>query len=67
MVIPIGITENQAGMLGLYYAASRGLAVIVMEPLLGGRLANPPGPIAELFRQHGKQRRIFMDIANYTQ
>jgi predicted aldo/keto reductase-like oxidoreductase len=41
--------ENQAGTEGVRYAASKGLAVVVMEGLLGGRLVDPPAQVEELF------------------
>ena len=48
--------ENQAGTRGLKLAAARGLAVVIMEPLLGGRLANPPSPIRDVIEQASVKR-----------
>ena len=41
----------QAGTRGLQYASSRGLAVVVMEPLMGGNLVNPPLQVQSLRNQ----------------
>jgi predicted aldo/keto reductase-like oxidoreductase len=48
---------HQAGTRGLEYAAEKGLAVVVMEPIRGGRLSiNPPAPILELWGTASRQR-----------
>ncbi len=50
--------ERQAGTEGLKYAASKGLGVIVMQPLRGGTLglATPPPAIADIWKEAGSAR-----------
>lgn len=49
-------TENQAGTKGLKLAAEKGLAVVIMEPLSGGRLANPPQDIQAVIDNYPTRR-----------
>jgi predicted aldo/keto reductase-like oxidoreductase len=41
--------NEQAGTAGLKYAAQRGMAMVVMEPLLGGKLVRPPEAVQALW------------------
>jgi predicted aldo/keto reductase-like oxidoreductase len=48
--------EYQAGRRGVEYAAGKGLAVVVMEPIRGGQLAKPRGPVAEVWESAPRKR-----------
>ena len=48
--------DHQAGTQGLEYAAAKGLAVVIMEPLLGGKLVAPPPAIQSIWDAAPTQR-----------
>ena len=49
-------TGLQAGTEGLAYTHSKGIAVVIMEPVKGGRLANPPAEALDIMRAAGIER-----------
>jgi predicted aldo/keto reductase-like oxidoreductase len=48
--------DYQAGRRGVEYAAGKGLPIVVMEPIRGGQLARPRGPVAEVWENAPRKR-----------
>ncbi|UCB44015.1 MAG: aldo/keto reductase [Dehalococcoidales bacterium] len=48
--------ETQAGRKGVEYAANKGLAVVVMEPLRGGKLGQQPEPVLKVWESASQKR-----------
>ena len=46
----------QATVEGMKYAASKGLAIVVMEPLRGGGLANAPASVQKIYDEYPEKR-----------
>jgi uncharacterized protein len=55
--------DYQAGTRGLKYAADKGLAVVVMEPIRGGQLAKAPSPSVSALWDRAPHRRTPADWA----
>ena len=51
--------DHDPGVSGIKYAADKGLAVVITEPLRGGRLAaEPPEPVAKVWAGARQQRTL---------
>ncbi len=51
--------DHHPGVGGLKYAADKGLAVVVTEPLRGGRLTKkPPAPVAKVWKNASPKRSL---------
>jgi len=48
--------DYQAGRRGVEYGAGKGLPIVVMEPIRGGQLARPRGPVAEVWASAAPKR-----------
>ncbi|MBR6524892.1 MAG: aldo/keto reductase [Clostridia bacterium] len=63
--------ENQATEEGLREAGRQGVSIVVMEPLRGGALANPPSDVRAMIDEHESKRSpvdwAFRYLADYPE
>lgn len=63
--------ENQAGLKGLKLAGEMGIPVVIMEPLLGGKLAKAPSDVQKVYDSYPIKRSpsewAFRYLADYPQ
>ncbi len=63
--------ENQAGIKGLRLAGELGIPVVIMEPLLGGKLANAPEEVQKIYDSYPVKRTpsewAFRYLADYPE
>ncbi|MBD3352889.1 MAG: 4Fe-4S dicluster domain-containing protein [Candidatus Lokiarchaeota archaeon] len=50
-------TDFQAGTEGLKYAASKGIGIVIMEPVRGGKLADPPKQVKSIMEKSPIKRK----------
>ena len=48
--------QFQAGLEGLSYAADKDISVVIMEPIKGGKLVNPPKEAIDIFNENSVKR-----------
>jgi len=56
-------SKRTPGVMGLKYAASKGLAIVIMEPLKGGLLALPPPPKVKAIWEEAEVERSQVEWA----
>ena len=55
--------HSQAGRAGYDYAVSKGIPLVIMEPLRGGKLANKlPKEAEALFRKHNRRAQLIKEL-----
>ncbi len=63
--------DKQATEEGLIAAGKAGVPIVIMEPLRGGALANPPADVKQLMEDHPSKRSAvewaFAYVANYAE